>query len=157
MGKFDVLLKKAEMFEKLAVYGDRKSFLQALSQEDPWAAVRQKLEEERGLPPATIPPPPPASTQPAAQPSAAPAPAATSHQSFPLEAQDQLNKILLPYEKIAVPLKLDGKLGPETQKALEAFRQTYGKPGTPENIKEVYWQIKSRSEAPGFEHKTPKF
>ena len=33
MSKFDTLLKKAEMFEKLAVYGDRKDFLKALAYE----------------------------------------------------------------------------------------------------------------------------
>lgn len=33
MSKADVLLKKATAFEKLALYSDRKVFLQALSQE----------------------------------------------------------------------------------------------------------------------------
>lgn len=32
MKKIDALLKRVELFERLAVYGDRKSFLQALSQ-----------------------------------------------------------------------------------------------------------------------------
>lgn len=32
MSKFTSLLKKVELFEKLAVYGDRKVFLQSLSQ-----------------------------------------------------------------------------------------------------------------------------
>jgi len=33
MKKIDSLLKRVELFERLAVYGDRKSFLQALAQE----------------------------------------------------------------------------------------------------------------------------
>lgn len=32
MSKFDALLKKVEVFEKLAEFGDRKAFLQSLSQ-----------------------------------------------------------------------------------------------------------------------------
>ena len=35
MKKIDALLKKVELFERLAVYGDRKSFLQALAQNLP--------------------------------------------------------------------------------------------------------------------------
>lgn len=34
MSKVNALLKKAELFEKLAVYGDRKSFLKALADEE---------------------------------------------------------------------------------------------------------------------------
>jgi hypothetical protein len=33
MKKIDELLKKAELFEKLAIYGDRKSFLRAIAEE----------------------------------------------------------------------------------------------------------------------------
>lgn len=70
-------------------------------------------------------------------------PAATKgYASIPKETQDQLNQILLPYEKIAVPLKVDGVLGPATQKALDAFKQTYSKPATPAAIKEIYLQVK---------------
>jgi hypothetical protein len=72
---------------------------------------------------------------------------------FPSKTQDQLNQILIPYGKIGVPLKLDNSLGPLTQGALKAFEQTYGKPGTPENINEVYWKVVH----PGFEAKTPSF
>lgn len=35
MSKFSSLLKKVELFEKLAVHGDRKTFLQSLSQTTP--------------------------------------------------------------------------------------------------------------------------
>ena len=35
MSKFSSLLKKVELFEKLAVHGDRKTFLQSLSQTAP--------------------------------------------------------------------------------------------------------------------------
>ncbi len=59
--KFDSLLKKAEFFEKLAVYGDRKAFLQALAQQgETWSDVARQLGDLPDDPPHTIPPPPPA-------------------------------------------------------------------------------------------------
>lgn len=70
---------------------------------------------------------------------------------IPKETQDQLNKILLPYEKIAIPIKVDGQLGPETQKAIEIFKQTYNKPGTPKAIREIYLQVAN----PDIQTKTP--
>lgn len=72
----------------------------------------------------------------------APAAPASKAQVISREIQDQLNQILLPYEKIAIPIKTDGILGPETQKALDAFKQTYSRPATPANIKEIYLQVK---------------
>jgi hypothetical protein len=45
MDSIDEIVKKAELFEKLAVYGDRKSFLQAIAQEDGSHISQQALAE----------------------------------------------------------------------------------------------------------------
>lgn len=50
MKKIDALLKRVELFERLAVYGDRKSFLQALSQSLPPLVVPNDPSHKPGEP-----------------------------------------------------------------------------------------------------------
>src|SRR5271168_772555 len=77
MKKIDSLLKKVELFERLAFYGDRKSFLEALAQQT-WTDVGRQEGDVPESP--GIPSPAPISTVnvnnlPKAAPVAKPAPA----------------------------------------------------------------------------------
>lgn len=55
-------------------------------------------------------------------------PAAQRYPNIPRDIQDLLNQILVPAGLI-VPIKTDGSLGPDTQKAIETFRKQYNVPG----------------------------
>lgn len=160
MKKWESLFKKVELFEKLAVYGDRKSFLQALAQAAPAASLtgpvinpgtpgtpggrplsfseKLKGQVEKQKEPVTIAPVTIEGTPP------------SGYMSIPKETQDQLNMLLVPPGNI-VPLKTDGKLGPQTQKAIEIFKAKFQAPGTPAGIKEVYL----RENNPGIVTKAP--
>jgi len=54
-------------------------------------------------------------------------PAVSKFPSIPREIQEMLNKILVP-AGLAVPFKVDGSLGPDTQKAIDVFRKAYNVP-----------------------------
>lgn len=56
---------------------------------------------------------------------------------IPKETQNQLNQLLVPTGKI-FPIELDGKLGPETAKAIALFKSIYQKPATVAAIKDTY-------------------
>lgn len=206
MSKFDSLVKRAEQFEKLAIYGDRKTFLEAIAGKvvtlsgpmkaevgavtngplgwgENTQAVINKLTDLMSAPnvntddlanalqeaASKLPKSAPQSHMQAVQdliakvqqlgtpenmvtwhdlrskedatPTTTPTPAKSNYPAIAKETQDQLNQILLPYGKIAVPLQLDGSLGQKTQAALNAFKQTYNLPATPENIKKIYFQV----------------
>jgi hypothetical protein len=110
MKKFDVLLKKAELFEKLSIHGDRKSFLQSLSQQD-WSDVAR---QEGDLPESVIPPVPPVRQETPAI-VAPPPPVSSNAPSISQPAlyavQNYLNKDTL---NEMPPITPDGKWGPET-------------------------------------------
>jgi hypothetical protein len=125
MKKIDALLKKVELFERIAVYGDRKSFLEALAQNfesfPPPSGQGINAPYVPGTAPVP-PPPPPASTKPEApvatpesapaQAPAKPAPAGLSiNPQELLSVQSYLNKDML---KEWPPVTPDGKWGPET-------------------------------------------
>jgi hypothetical protein len=169
MKKYDSLLKRAEEFEKLAVYGDRATFLQAIAQGQipvPQATLTGPTVKTPGSPGTPggrkltlreqlsgVEDKPLKSWKDMVTKEDAPAPPATVAPTAPSvskETQDQLNQILVPYGKI-LPIKVDGILGPETQKAISEFKKTYSKPGTADAIKEVYLQVKN----PGLVTKAP--
>ena len=156
MNKLDTLLKRVEVFEKLAVYGDRTAFLQSLSQNSEWTSTVKSQPSLSGPMPA-IPGSPgtpggrkltpgeqfsgmintPAPTE--APTVKMPEEQIKAYPPVPEATQDQLNKLLVPSGNI-MPLKLDGKLGPATKKALEIFKAKYQLPATVKNIKETYFK-----------------
>ena len=114
MSKYDKLIKKVEVFEKLAVYGDRSNFLKALAQEVT-PTVGGTPEAEAYL--AQFP-----------QNSSAPAPAKPQLPSIPLDVQEMLSKIVT-VEGVGLPLQNDGQIGSKTKQALDAFRKKFNVPG----------------------------
>lgn len=139
MSKADLLLKKAASFEKLALYSDRKAFLQAVAQQygdpnasvDPTAFSNQEREQwdsqktPQGIP---APPPdagspitpPPAMNAPAPREQAKPAPAGTT---VTPDDQKMISDFVVKYN-MGIPLsKTDGKYGPETAQAISNIRK----------------------------------
>ena len=146
MKKIDELLKRVEFFERLAVYGDKKSFLTRLAQE-------ANYSPNPNIPPVGSTPEPNQSVDPnPPAPSAVmnmPADHITGYRPINPQVQTLLNKILVPAGKI-LPIQEDGRLGPETQKALSAFKQMTGKPASPAAIAQYYQeQQKQPARDPG--------
>jgi peptidoglycan hydrolase-like protein with peptidoglycan-binding domain len=137
MSKINSLLKKTELFEKLALYGDRKSFLESFAQQSVDAPIGPSLDGgysgELDSAPKMTPNPdakfgPPSSLAPAPQ-------VAT----IPASVQKKLNDLLVPAGKI-VPVNVDGKLTQETRRALNAFRKAYNVPASATD-QQVFSQI----------------
>ena len=140
MSKFDLLLKKAASFEKLALYSDRKAFLQAVAQQysdpnasvDPTAFSNKEVEQwDSQKTPQGIPAPPPDAGSPITPPPAMNAPAPREQAKAPAVAQvsvtpdDQkmISDFLVKYN-MGIPLsKTDGKYGPETAQAINNIRK----------------------------------
>jgi len=142
MSKVDTLLKKATVYERLALYADRSTFLQSLAQTPHSgqgfgdAAVNQYLNLDEFGNPKHTGIPAPSAPPPEVDPDAGPRirierslqrPIAV----IPAETQNQLNDILgrlmtdkkIPVAALLVP---DGKLGPETKQALMTYKGYYG-------------------------------
>ena len=96
----DKLLKQAALYERMALYSDRQSFLQALAQES------NEDVEEITMPTANI-----QSTKP-----------------IPTDVQNMLSHIIT-VEGIGLPLQIDGVLGPKTRQALDVFKNKFQIPG----------------------------
>lgn len=144
MSKINSLLKKTELFEKLALYGDRKSFLESIAQQSSEAPVGPSLEGghsgELDSDPKMTPNPdakfgPPSSLAPAPQ-----------VPTIPTSVQKKLNDLLVPAGKIN-PLDIDGRLGHSTKAALNAFRKAYS---IPSNVtdQQLFNQIMSAKALP---------
>jgi peptidoglycan hydrolase-like protein with peptidoglycan-binding domain len=130
--KTDTLLKKSTTFEKLALYSDRKKFLQALAQNNSsgfnpdTVHTYYDLDEfgnpkHEGIPQPEEgkPSPSPASTY------TMPTVNITGKlPSIRKEQQGALNKIIT-NENLGNPIKTDGILGPETQQAINAFKKKF--------------------------------
>jgi hypothetical protein len=137
MSKADLLLKKAASFEKLALYSDRKAFLQAVAQTyDPNAFSPEEVqqwESQKQSKPGTVPPPPPDPGSPQFPTSGmgtgmtAPAP---REQGKPAPAMKPINP---QYQKL-LGVTPDGVWGPETQKALEAYKAKINRPGLSDGV-----------------------
>lgn len=168
MTKIKSLHKQVELFHKLASYGDRSAFLEAVAQQatltgpmppmpgTPKPTLRQFFSPQKSTSPdATYPVSKDMSWTPVGvmptkdlektqvlpeQKIVGDLPA-KQYPAISPEVQDHLNQLLVPGGEI-MPLKLDGKLGPETQRAAQLFKQKYNKPATPANIKEEYLAAK---------------
>lgn len=142
MKKLDVLVKRVEQFERLAIYGDRKSFLKRLAQEN-----MSKEPNYSAMPPTE----PNASFDPNA-PAPAPKPATVKetvineYPSIAPQVQKMLNQLLVP-PRYNLQIKEDGKLGPETSKALNIFKSKFNKPASVAAITEEFNKLKSPSTA----------
>jgi hypothetical protein len=122
MKKLDALLRKVESFERLAVYGDRKSFLQALSQQaETWSDVARQegdLPESHSIPAPSAEKPsdvPEVSVDslPKATPATSAGPSISPQDLF--KVQNYLNKDMV---NDWPPVTPDYKWGPETAKML---------------------------------------
>lgn len=126
MSKYNSLVKKAEFYEKLALYGDRKNFLSAIAQATPSVGGTPEAEQYLQELSLNSPAPPPSQT--------------TSEitieapKTIDPEIQNMLNHIL---DKQIVPLMNDGVLGSKTKDALKKFIAKYG-PATRANITNVF-------------------
>jgi hypothetical protein len=164
MKKIDALLKKVEVFEKLAVYGDRKSFLKTLAQgvnapympgtappvnNPPQAAgpdsttVTLPTDHIKGKPPVNNPPQ-------AAGPDSTTITLPTDHIKGkpPVQfdprvkaVQSFINRQLVPAGIIS-PIDEDGKWGPETAGALKTWGDKNKLAGIPLNA--VFTAAQSR-------------
>lgn len=131
MSKADLLLKKAASFEKLALYSDRKAFLQAVAQQSFSPEEVDQWESQKQPKPGSVPPPPPDPGSPQFPTSGmgtgmnAPAPREQDKPGgIPFNPQVQKLQQLLGF-----PVdKADGKLGPYTQSAITAYKQRVGNP-----------------------------
>ena len=149
MKKIDALLKKVEVFEKLAVYGDRKSFLKTLAQDiqsfPAGSAQGVNAPYMPGTAPSVnnLPEAAPVSNSvtapvaPAAKPAKEPAkfdPRVKAVQSF-------INRQLVPAGIIS-PIDEDGKWGPETAGALKTWGDKNKLAGVP--LSAVFTAAQSR-------------
>lgn len=134
MSKVDNLLKRASAFEKLAFYGDRKAFLQSLSQKYP--NMTQSPMSDLGV----LPNLPPSQTSTDTV-YTMPEVTIKGYPLIPKDVQQQLSSINV--EKgWGLPLTIDGELGPSTKFALDSFKKRMNLPANMPN-KQVFEKIKS--------------
>jgi len=153
MKKIDSLLQKAALFEKLAVYGDRGSFLRAFAQES--QTLEQAQEAGGGWsnrPRPGIPAPDPAAFGPSMEGGSSPLDYGSSPGSnikdypkqnvpgkvyppIPKLVQEHLSSIVT-NRRWGIPLlRNDGQIGPATEIALDAFKKNMGlTPTTPNSL-----------------------
>lgn len=134
MSKADTLFKKATAFERLALYSDRQAFLQALAQQKPLINPQGPQPTDPNMHPYTQPDWESERDREFGSPGTIPAPTEQPVQAtekvikeFPpidTVAQEALSRVTT-VEGIGLPLKIDGKLGPETRKSLEAFKKRF--------------------------------
>jgi hypothetical protein len=145
MKKINSLLQKVELFERLAVYGDRKSFLEALSQQT-WGDVSRQegfAPESPGIPaPPPEAPPVPVDSLPKAKPAptAQPVSPAALYTIQNFMNKDMLNEL--------PPITPDGKWGPETAGRVLAW----GKKNAPKlNMQQLLAVLKVKAMGAGVE------
>lgn len=131
MSKADLLLKKAASFEKLALYSDRKAFLQAVAQQSFSPEEVDQWESQTQPKPGSVPPPPSDPGYPqfptSGMGTGMNAPAVREQQkAVPLSFNPQVQQLqqLLGFSVD----KADGKLGPYTKAAIDAYKQRMGNP-----------------------------
>jgi hypothetical protein len=132
MSKADTLLKRAISFERLAIYSDRKSFLQALSQSNTeWSQeeINQSKNEQtdplgRQIQPGIPAPPASKNPEPVKQVHEIPTVNITGQPPIRRSQKEALSRVVT-VDGIGMPIKADGILGPETQKAIDAFKKKF--------------------------------
>lgn len=128
MKKIDSLLKKVEFFERLAVYGDRKSFLKAIAQDASFTPFQgSTMVGDSGE--STVPS--------GGQTQTTKEVVVVANPPIDKKVQHMLNELLVPHGDI-FPLAPDGEMGPKTKDALKKFEARYGKPGTPAAVAETF-------------------
>lgn len=132
MKKIDSLLKKAALFERLAVYGDRRSFLKSLGQGASYDSFKgSTMVGDSGEPGPT--------TQTVKE--------TVIDDQISSNIQKKLNDILTPLaiegKIFFAPLVPDGTLGKSTKQALETYKKEFGLQGAP--FSAVLKDIQSRS------------
>ena len=143
---YNRLLERVELFYKMAAYGNRGKFLnsmaqtQTLPEETIVGHPAANEQEEIELPEQTIVGQPPKAGTPPTQ-YLPEQKIVGEYAPISTEVQDHLNQLLVPGGAIA-PLKLDGKFGPDTQKAMQTFKGKYNLPATPDNNKSVLMKEK---------------
>jgi hypothetical protein len=126
------LLNQAISFEKLATFSDRQNFLKAISQQTFTDSVFDR-DPIVGTPPTKAPV---KMTLPETVISNQPEPGLPEHATLPEtviseypridpKQQEALSKIVS-IEGLGLPLAVDGKLGPKTRQALQAFKKHFG-------------------------------
>lgn len=145
MNKFDKLIKDIEVFEKIALYGKRSSFLDKLAQmasmpepnmtPNPNAVVPNKSVDP-GFTAAVPEQIRSVNTEPTK-------PATKSYSSVPKQVQESLN-FLSQQAKAPLNLKVDGVLGPETRKALNWFAASNNM--TNKNDQELFKAVSNKSQ-----------
>lgn len=115
MSKADILLKKAASFEKLAAFSDRKAFFASLAQDNKYTGQNMSFDPLQSINPMHD------------QEYSGNPPTAGSKPTFaPIDqkAQEALSRVNS-IEGIGIPISVDGKFGPETKSALQAFKQKF--------------------------------
>jgi len=141
MKKIDELVKRVEYFERLAVYGDRSTFLKRLAQEFTPPRADSNVPWEGG-----------SSQGPAANPVQTVKETVISvPKQISPSVQRALNDLLVPTGDIFV-LKEDGELGKNTQDAINKFktkfsRELAGQPASARNILAVRDKLKNQNSA----------
>jgi len=121
MSKFDALFKKIEVFEKLAVYGDRSSFLKSIAQDSTPKYPTSTDEANPGV-------------QPYLPTQTVPEMTIVGNPPIPKDVQEMLSRVVT-MDRLGIPLhKIDGLIGPETRTALNNFKAKYA-PGEKSDAK----------------------
>jgi hypothetical protein len=137
MSKADTLLKKSITFEKLALYSDCKSFLQAIAQDiQSFPPVSNKGINTDYMPGTA----PPVNNLPQEQNNVSreqelqenmnqpgvkmPMDRVIGYPTIPQDAQAALFRINT-IDGLGLPGKIDGKLGPETRRAINVFKKKF--------------------------------
>lgn len=143
MKKIDELVKRVDYFERLAVYGDRSTFLKRIAQDASYRGfqgstmVGDSGEPEYSDEPLTNP------VQTVKETIITGNPPTDKVKKL----QNMLNELLFLQQKSPeiLPLREDGILGPQTKDALAKFKTKYKKPATFKNIAEEFDKMKSQS------------
>ena len=170
---YDRLLERVQLFYKLAVYGNRDKFLQAMGQQVSTTNIPFPGGGGAGYPHhdrvEDVPPPSPPMIN-ATPVEITGTPPKAQLPAIPLATQTQLSDLLVPQGLIPIKLKEDGIVGDKTRQALTAFQTKYKMPATPANIKTVhdtleqadqarsgdlYGQPVALEKAPGLDRKNP--
>lgn len=134
MSKYNSLVKKAELYEKLALYGSRRDFLNAVAQVTPTSS--NTPEDDKYLQELDMNSPPAPQTVGAT---------ITGPYKIDPALQDMLNRVL---DGKINPLVGDGVLGPQTNLALQKFKQVFGKPANRANITAEFDKWKRSNSSP---------
>jgi hypothetical protein len=120
MSKYNSLLKKIEVFEKLAVYGDRGAFLRNIAQDASYEGFKGSTMVGDSAP----------ETAPSSNVTKLKETVVTAPEQMTEDIQKKLNDILTPLavqgKIFFAPLKLDGILGGSTRQALDTYKKQFG-------------------------------